>query len=248
MIDLKELSFKTDFLVIGGPCAVESEKQLKETAMAIKNNIQILRGGAFKPRTSPESFQGLGEEGLKILKKVSEELKVPTVTEVLDTRDVELVAQYADFLQIGARNMQNFELLKEVGKSMKPVILKRGLAATIDEWISAAGYISNEGNNQIILCERGIRTFETETRFTLDLSGAIVAKNKSGFPVIIDPSHATGRKELIKPLALAAKAAGLDGVMIEAHINPSEALCDKDQALTPEEFNEIFWLVKLCFL
>lgn len=237
---IDDLEIGSGFLVIGGPCAIESEEQLFETARAIKSNIQVLRGGAFKPRTNPGNFEGLGAEGLDILKKVSEKLNIPTVTEVLDTRDVEKVARHTDILQIGARNMQNYELLKEAGKTGLPVLLKRGLAATIDEWISAAGYILKEGNNKIILCERGIRTFESGTRFTLDLAGAILAKQKSGFPVIIDPSHATGKKELIAPLVYAAKAAGLDGVMVEVHCNPDEAKCDKDQALTPEEFNLIF--------
>jgi len=234
-----DLEIGSGFLMIGGPCAIESEEQLFETAKAIKDKIQILRGGAFKPRTKPGSFEGLGVEGLKILKKVSQELNIPTVTEVLDTRDVETAAEYTDILQIGARNMQNYELLKEAGKTGKLILLKRGLAATIEEWLSAAEYILKEGNDKVILCERGIRTFETETRFTLDIAGALIAKQKSDFPVIIDPSHGTGRKELIKPLVLAAKAAGLDGAMVEVHWKPKEAKCDKDQALTPDQFNLI---------
>ncbi|MFA6493179.1 MAG: 3-deoxy-7-phosphoheptulonate synthase [Patescibacteria group bacterium] len=235
-----ELILKKPFFVIAGPCAIESKKQLEQTAEKIISHTDILRGGAFKPRTFPGSFEGLGEEGLKILKEIGEKFQIPTITEVMDTRDIELVAKYTDILQIGARNMQNYPLLKEAGKLKKPILLKRGLGAKIKEWLAAAEYIKKEGNLQIILCERGIRTFENETRFTLDFAGAILAKQISNLPVIIDPSHATGKKELIKPLVLASKAAGLSGVMIEAHIKPKEALCDADQALTPEEFNEIF--------
>ncbi len=228
------------FFIIAGPCAIESENQLLQTVSKIYKNIDILRAGAFKPRSFPESFQGLGEKGLKILQKVSRKFNLKTVTEVMDTRDVDLVCKYADILQIGARNMQNYSLLKEVGKSKKPVILKRGLSATISEWLGAADYIIKEGNKNIILCERGIRAFGSETRFTLDLAGAILASQKSNFPVIIDPSHATGKKELISPLVKAAKAAGLAGAMIEVHYNPKKALCDGEQALTPKEFNQLY--------
>ena len=228
------------FCVIGGPCSVESEEQLLKTARPIRDAIHILRGGAFKPRTKHTSFQGLGKEGLEILKRVGEKLVIPTVTEVVDTRDVDLVSSFTDMLQIGARNMQNYALLKEVGKSRKPVLLKRGLAATIEEWIAAAGYIVAGGNNQIVLCERGIRTFETSTRFTLDLAGALLAQQRSGFPVIVDPSHAAGIPELIPPLVRATQAAGLDGVMVEVHYNPQIAKSDADQALLPEQFNAMF--------
>jgi 3-deoxy-7-phosphoheptulonate synthase len=239
IIKTQNFEINTDFLIIAGPCAIESREQLFETAKAIKGNIDVLRGGAYKPRTKPGQFEGLGKEGLKILKEVSINLNLPTVTEVLDTKDVELVNKYSDILQIGARNMQNFELLKEAGKTQKPVILKRGLAAKVEEWLAASEYIL-KGGSQVILCERGIRTFEDSTRFTLDLAGALVAKQKSNLPVIVDPSHATGKKELITPISRATKAAGLDGVMIEVHWRPQEALCDKDQALTPQEFIQIF--------
>lgn len=238
-IKIKEL--KKDFCIISGPCSVESEEQMMKTISPIVKNIDILRGGAFKPRTSPESFQGLGEEGLKILKKVSDKFDIPFVTEVMDTREVGLVSSYADILQIGARNMQNYPLLKEVGKTKKPVLLKRGLCSTIKEWIFASKYITKEGNEEIILCERGIRTFEEKTRFTLDLAGALIAKKETGFKVIIDPSHATGRADLIKPLLRAGKAAGLDGAMIEVHFAPGEAKSDGDQSLTPEKFNNLWF-------
>lgn len=240
IIKIKNVEIGSGFCVIAGPCAIESEEQLIKTAEAIKNNINILRGGAFKPRTSPKNFQGMGKQGLKLLKKAGELLNKPTVTEVMDTRDVGLVAEYVDILQIGARNMQNFSLLKEAGKTKKPVLLKRGLASKIDEWAGAAEYILAEGNDKIILCERGIRTFETATRFTLDLAGAVFAQQKLGFPVIVDPSHATGNPDLIPPMAKASKAAGLNGVMIEVHYNPKSAKCDAGQALTPEQFNKIF--------
>lgn len=239
-VKVKNVNIGSDFKVIGGPCAIESHEQLEKTAAAILNNIDILRAGAYKPRTSPGSFEGLKVEGLKILKRVSEKFNIPTVTEVMDTRLVELISQYTDILQIGSRSMQNYELLKEVGKSGKPVLLKRGLAATIKEWLAAAKYITNEGNNNVILCERGIRTFMTATRFTLDLAGALLTKQTSDFPVIIDPSHATGNPALIPALTRAIKAAGFDGVMIEVHINPAAAQCDADQALSPQEFNDIF--------
>jgi 3-deoxy-7-phosphoheptulonate synthase len=240
IVKVKNVEIGRGFCIIGGPCAVESEVQLLKTAQAIRGNVDILRAGAFKPRSHHTSFQGLGEKGLKILKKVSEKLNIPTVTEVMDTRDVKLVSSFADMLQIGARNMQNYSLLREVGKSKKPVLLKRGLSAKIEEWLGALGYILAEGNRQVVLCERGIRTFETATRFTLDLAGAILMQKKSRYPVIIDPSHATGKPELIAPLVLAARAAGLYGVMIEVHYNPKIAKSDAKQALTPREFNKIF--------
>ncbi len=239
-VKIKEIEIGKGFCVIGGPCAIESEKQLFETAKKIKDNIDILRGGAFKPRTSPESFQGLKEKGIKILKKVSEKLNIPTVTEVMNTSDVELVSKYADMLQIGARNMQNYPLLCEAGKSKKPVLLKRHFGAKIKELLSAAGYILKEGNEKIVLCERGIRTFEDSLRFTLDFAGALFLQRNSKFPVIIDPSHATGNSDLISPLFKASKAAGLDGVMVEVHIAPREAKSDASQQLTPEQFNNIF--------
>ncbi len=233
------LGIKKDFIIIAGPCAVESEEQMIKTIEPIADKIDILRGGAYKPRTSPKSFQGLGKQGLLILKEMKNRFNIPVVTEVVDTRNVELVAEYADMLQVGARNMQNYELLKEVGKSKKPVLLKRGLSATINEWLSSVEYIVDQGNNKIALCERGIRTFETATRFTLDMAGALVAKKRTGLPVIVDPSHATGKPELIKPLFKAIKAAEFDGVMIEVHFSPADSQSDAEQALTPNEFLEI---------
>ncbi len=240
IVKVKNVKIGKGFCVIGGPCAIESEKQLLKTAKAIKGNIDILRGGAFKPRTSPESFQGLAEKGLRILKKVSQKLNIPTVTEVMDTRDVELVSKYTDILQIGARNMQNYPLLREVGKSKKPVLLKRHFGSKIKEVLSGADYILKEGNEKIVLCERGIRTFEDSLRFTLDFAGALFLQQNSKFPVIIDPSHATGSPDLIVPLVKASRAAGLDGVMVEVHIAPREAKSDAEQQLTPEQFNSIF--------
>lgn len=224
-------------VVIAGPCSIETKEQLKEAAEKVKRaGALILRGGAFKPRTSPYSFQGLGEEGLKILKSVSQKLDIPTVTEVMDPRDVRLVAKYADILQIGARNMQNFNLLKEVGQTKKPVILKRGLSATIKELLMSAEYILSEGNFNVILCERGIRTFEEFTRNTLDLSAVPIIKMLSHLPIIVDPSHATGKWSLVSPLSKAAVAAGCDGLLIEVHPNPQEALSDGPQQLLPENF------------
>jgi 3-deoxy-7-phosphoheptulonate synthase len=210
---------------------------MEKAASAVKSaGAQILRGGAFKPRTSPYSFQGLGEEGLKILKDISAELGIPTATEVMDTRSVELVARYSDILQIGARNMQNFDLLKEVGQTKKPVILKRGLCATIKEWLMSAEYILSEGNFNVILCERGIRTFETYTRNTLDLSIVPSVKELSHLPIVVDPSHGTGRLSLIEPMSLAAMTAGADGIIVEVHYDPNKAICDKDQAMPPVMF------------
>jgi 3-deoxy-7-phosphoheptulonate synthase len=222
--------------VIAGPCAVETEEQALESARAARDaGATILRGGAYKPRTSPYSFQGLAEQGLEILAACREETGLPVVTEVLDTSDVERVAAVADVLQIGARNMQNFSLLKEVGRVHKPVVLKRGLSATVEEWLMAAEYIAQQGNSEIVLCERGIRTFEPSTRNTLDLAGMAVARAETHLPVIVDPSHATGEHSLVVPMAKAAVAAGADGVMVDVHPNPSEALVDGAQALTPAE-------------
>ncbi|MBW1857506.1 MAG: 3-deoxy-7-phosphoheptulonate synthase, partial [Deltaproteobacteria bacterium] len=196
----------------------------------------MLRGGAFKPRTSPYAFQGLGLQGLKILEKAKRETGLPVVTEVTDPRDVSWVCEYADVLQIGARNMQNFSLLKEVGKVGRPVLLKRGINSTLEEWLNCAEYVLAEGNPNVILCERGIRTFETYTRNTLDLSIVPSVKEVSHLPIIVDPSHATGRLSIIEPMSLAAMAAGADGIIIEVHCNPCEALCDKDQAMPPDVF------------
>lgn len=227
-------------VVIAGPCSIESRDLLHEVAVKVKQSgALILRGGAFKPRTSPYTFQGLGEEGLKILKEVSDELDIPTATEVMDTKDVELVARYADILQIGARNMQNFNLLKEVGQTRKPVILKRGLSATIKELLMSAEYIMAGGNFNVILCERGIRTFEDFTRNTLDLSAVPSVKQLSHLPILVDPSHATGKWGLVAPLSKAAIASGADGLLIEVHPKPEEALSDGPQQLLPENFAQL---------
>jgi len=227
-------------VVIAGPCAVENETQMLETGKMVKKaGASMLRGGAFKPRTSPYAFQGLEEEGLKILKNVSVEVGIPFVTEVVNPRDVDLVARYADMFQIGARNMQNFTLLKEVGKTKKPVILKRGLAATIEEWLMAAEYILSEGNLQVVLCERGIRTYETSTRNTLDLSAIPAVQRLSHLPIIVDPSHGTGKRHLVTPLSRAAVAAGADGLIIEVHPAPETALSDGPQSLNFIEFEAL---------
>jgi 3-deoxy-7-phosphoheptulonate synthase len=228
-----------EIVIMAGPCAVESEEQLLATAREVKaHGASILRGGAFKPSTSPYHFRGLGQEGLKMLAKAREETGMPVITEVMTPSDVELVASYADILQIGARNMQNFILLDEVGKTRKPVMLKRGLSATIQEWLLAAEYILAQGNEQLILCERGIRTFETSTRNTMDISAIPVIKRISHLPIIADPSHAAGKWYLVTPLALAAIAAGADGLMIEVHPNPDLALKDGAQSLTFENFRQ----------
>ena len=228
------------FTIIAGPCAVESEEQALAACLAAKEaGATILRGGAYKPRSSPYSFQGLGKRGLEILAECRERTGLPIATEVLDARDVELVAEWADCLQIGTRNMQNFGLLREVGQTKKPVMLKRGLSATVEEWLMAAEYVAQRGNSEIILCERGIRTFETATRNTLDLGGMVVAQEESHLPVIVDPSHAMGVRELVAPMALAALAAGADAVMVDVHADPENALCDGPQALTPAQVLEL---------
>ncbi|MEJ5239665.1 MAG: 3-deoxy-7-phosphoheptulonate synthase [Anaerolineales bacterium] len=224
-------------VIMAGPCSVESRQQLFETAAAVKEaGAHVLRGGAFKPRTSPYSFQGLGLKGLELLREAREEFHLPVVTEVLAPQDVTLVAQYADILQIGARNMQNFALLRAVGETQKPVLLKRGLMATIEEWLMAAEYILAQGNPRVILCERGIRTFETATRNTFDINAIPLVKQLSHLPVIADPSHGTGRWELVTPVARAAIAAGADGLIIEVHPHPEQALSDGAQSLRPERF------------
>jgi len=229
-----------ELVVIAGPCAVESEEQFLETARAVKAaGANILRGGAFKPSTSPYGFRGLGEEGLKILAQARKEMGMPIITEVLAPDDVELVARYADILQVGARNMQNFSLLDEVGKVNKPIMLKRGLSATIQEWLLSAEYILSQGNRQVLLCERGIRTFETYTRNTMDISAIPVIEKVSHLPIIADPSHGTGKWYLVAPVALAAVAAGADGVMIEVHPSPDSALKDGAQSLTFGNFQRL---------
>jgi len=225
------------FGVIAGPCSVESEEQMLETARAVKAaGATMLRGGAFKPRTSPYSFQGMGVEGLKLLRIAGDEVGLPVVTEVLDVRDAGTVAEYADVLQVGARNMQNFMMLEELGTMRLPVLLKRGLSATIEELLSAAEYVLKGGNRDVILCERGIRTFETYTRNTLDLGAVSALKSLTHLPVIVDPSHASGRRELVAPMSRAAVAAGADGLMIEVHPDPERARCDGPQSLRPEQF------------
>jgi len=233
-------------IVMAGPCAIENLDTLYEIAKEIKNaGATVLRGGAFKPRTSPYTFQGLGEEGLKYLKEVGDKLDLVTITEVMDTRDVELVAKYADILQIGARNMQNFNLLKEVGLTKKPVVLKRGLSSTIKEMLMSAEYILSGGNFNVILCERGIRTFEDFTRNTLDISAVPVVKQLSHLPIIIDPSHAAGKWGLVSPLSKAALACGADGLIIEVHCRPEEAVSDGAQSLKPSNFLHLMQELKI---
>ena len=227
-------------VVMSGPCAVESREQLFEAADIVKAaGAQFLRGGAYKPRTSPYSFQGLEEQGLKYLAEARERTGLRVVTEVTTVEAVDRVAAYADMLQVGARNMQNFGLLKAVGKAGKPVLLKRGLAATLNEWLNAAEYIMNEGNPNVVFCERGIRTYETYTRNTLDLSAVAAIKHLSHLPIIVDPSHGTGKWRMVQPMAFAAIAAGADGLMIEMHPNPEKALSDGPQSLTPEHFRRV---------
>ena len=227
-------------VVMAGPCAVESREQLLETAEIIKEGgAQFIRGGAYKPRTSPYAFQGLEEEGLKYLAEAREKTGLAVVTEVTVVEAVDTVAAYADLLQVGARNMQNFGLLRAVGRAGKPVMLKRGLAATIDEWLNAAEYIMNEGNPNVILCERGIRTYETYTRNTFDISAIPAIKHLSHLPIIADPSHGTGKWRMIKPVSLASIAAGADGLIIEVHPNPARALSDGPQSLTPENYRDL---------
>jgi len=229
-----------EVVVMAGPCAVESRAQLLKVAQEVKEaGARILRGGAFKPRTSPYSFQGLGEEGLKYLAEASEVTNLPVVTEARDVRQVELVARYAHIVQVGARNMQNFDLLKEVGRGKKPVLLKRGMSSTVKEFLMSAEYILSSGNYNVILCERGIRTFEDGTRFTLDLSAVSLIKQLSHLPVIVDPSHATGNRDLIGPMSRAAIAAGSDGLMIEVHSRPEEALSDGFQSIRPDDFRKL---------
>ena len=240
IIKISSVEIGSGFTVIAGPCSVESEEQILASARAVQAaGADMLRGGAFKPRTSPYAFQGLGLRGLKLLSRAGKETGLPIVTEVIDPRDVSWVAEFADVLQIGTRNMQNYSLLKEVGQTGKPVLLKRGMYSTLEEWLNCAEYILSEGNPNVILCERGIRTFETYTRNTLDLSAVPAIKELTHLPIIIDPTHSTGRVNLIGPMSLAAVAAGADGIIVEVHYNPAEALCDADQALTPDIFKDI---------
>ena len=229
-----------NLVAIAGPCAVESKEQIMQAADIVKSGgAQFLRGGAYKPRTSPYSFQGLEELGLKYLAEAGERTGLKIVSEVTEVENVNKVAEYVDVLQIGARNMQNFRLLKEVGRQNKPVLLKRGISATIDEWLNAAEYIMSEGNERIILCERGIRSYEEYTRNTLDLSAVAAVKHLSHLPIIVDPSHGTGKWRMVKPMAFAAVAAGADGLMMEMHPDPAKALSDGPQSLTPEHYRDI---------
>ncbi len=229
-----------EIVVMAGPCAVESFEQVRETAEAVKKSgAKILRGGAFKPRTSPYDFQGLGEEGLKILRTVADELNLKVVTEIVDKDDIEIISEYADILQVGARNMQNFQMLKALGKCGKPIMLKRGLSATISEWLNAAEYIMIGGNENVMFCERGIRTYETFTRNTLDLSAVAAIKELSHLPIVADPSHGTGRRKMVAPMSRAAIAAGADALIVEVHPHPEVALSDGDQSLTPADFQKM---------
>jgi len=247
IVDVNGVKIGSEYITImAGPCAVESKEQLLETARQVENyGAQILRGGAFKPRTSPYSFQGLEEEGLKLLKLARLETGLPFVTEVMDTRQVELVGEYADMLQIGSRNMSNFPLLKEAGLSKKPILLKRGMNATIEEFVMAAEYILAQGNDQVALCERGIRTFETAYRNTLDLNAIPMLKSMTHLPVMADPSHGTGHRWMVNSMAKAAIAAGADGLLMEVHYQPESALCDGDQSLFPEDFKKLMEELKI---
>lgn len=238
--DNKILEFKKDRIIMAGPCAIESYEQLLETANFVKENgANVLRAGAYKPRTSPKSFQGLKKEGIEILKEVKKQANMAVITELMDINDLESVYEVSDIIQVGSRNMQNFSLLKELGKQDKPVMLKRGLCATISEWIGASEYIALEGNDKIIMCERGIRTYNDYTRNTLDLSCVPIIKKETNYPIIVDPSHGTGVRYLVKPMSLASFACGADGIMVEVHPNPDKALSDGVQSLNFEEFKDL---------
>ena len=235
-----------EVVMMAGPCSVESEEQIFKLAEIVaKAGAKILRGGAFKPRTSPYSFQGLGEKGLKLLRKAADKYKLLVITEVMENAQIPLISEYTDIFQVGARNMQNFPLLNELGKTTKPIMLKRGLAATVEDWLMSAEYVLSNGNRNLMLCERGIRTFETYTRNTFDLSAIPVVHKRSHLPVIADPSHATGLRDKVLPMARAAVAAGADGIMVEVHHDPEHALSDGPQALLPEQFEELMKQVKL---
>ncbi len=240
VVEVNGVKFGREFVVIAGPCSVESPKQIMDTAQFLSEmGVKILRGGAYKPRTSPYSFQGFGEEALKWMRRAADEYGMSVVSEVMDTRKVGTVEKYVDIIQIGSRNCQNYDLLREVGRSDKPVLLKRGFGNTIEEWLYAAEYILSEGNENVILCERGIRTFEKATRFTLDISAIPVVKEMSHLPIIVDPSHAAGQRNLILPLSRAALAAGADGIMVEVHPTPERALSDGNQSLNFQEFRAL---------
>lgn len=241
----KKIVVKQDKIIMAGPCAIESYEQLLETAKFVKSKgANMLRGGAYKPRTSPDSFQGLKEEGLEILKAVKKETGLPVITELMDARELDKISEVADIIQIGSRNMQNFTLLTEVGKQDKPVMLKRGLCASISEWIGAAEYIAIGGNNKIIMCERGIRTYNDYTRNTLDLAAVPIIHKETGLPVVVDPSHATGVRYLVKPMSIAAFATGADGIMVEVHPDPVNALSDGMQSLHFDEFEDLMNCIK----
>jgi 3-deoxy-7-phosphoheptulonate synthase len=247
VIDIKGIKIGGDNIAImAGPCSVESWDSLWSVAERVyESGARILRGGAFKPRSSPYAFQGLGEEGLKYLRQAADDLGMLVITELMDPRDLDLIVKYTDIIQIGARNMQNFKLLKEVGEADTPIMLKRGLCATIREFLMAAEYVASGGNHNIILCERGIRSFDNETRNTLDLSAVPVIKSQSHLPIVIDPSHGTGRRDCILPMSQAAIAAGADGLMVEVHTNPSEALSDGDQSIIPDDFDILMKRIKI---
>ena len=241
----KKIVVKQDKIIMAGPCAIESYEQLLETAKFVKSKgANMLRGGAYKPRTSPDSFQGLKEEGLEILKAVKKETGLPVITELMDARELDKISEVADIIQIGSRNMQNFTLLTEVGKQDKPVMLKRGLCASISEWIGAAEYIAIGGNSKIIMCERGIRTYNDYTRNTLDLAAVPIIHKETGLPVVVDPSHATGVRYLVKPMSIAAFASGADGIMVEVHPDPVNALSDGMQSLHFNEFEDLMNCIK----
>ena len=241
----KKIVVKQDKIIMAGPCAIESYEQLLETAKFVKSKgANMLRGGAYKPRTSPDSFQGLKEEGLEILKAVKKETGLPVITELMDARELDKISEVADIIQIGSRNMQNFTLLTEVGKQEKPVMLKRGLCASISEWIGAAEYIAIGGNSKIIMCERGIRTYNDYTRNTLDLAAVPIIHKETGLPVVVDPSHATGVRYLVKPMSIAAFASGADGIMVEVHPDPVNALSDGMQSLHFDEFEDLMNCIK----
>ena len=241
----KKIVVKQDKIIMAGPCAIESYEQLLETAKFVKSKgANMLRGGAYKPRTSPDSFQGLKEEGLEILKAVKKETGLPVITELMDARELDKISEVADIIQIGSRNMQNFTLLTEVGKQDKPVMLKRGLCASISEWIGAAEYIAIGGNSKIIMCERGIRTYNDYTRNTLDLAAVPIIHKETGLPVVVDPSHATGVRYLVKPMSIAAFATGADGIMVEVHPDPVNALSDGMQSLHFDEFEDLMNCIK----
>jgi len=247
VIKIKDVEIGGDEIVmIAGPCSIESEEQVFKLAKVVAaSGAKILRGGAFKPRTSPYSFQGLGEEGLKYIRAAADEYNLLVITEVMQISQIELISKYADILQVGARNMQNFSLLKEIGNTKMPVMLKRGMSATIEEWLMSAEYILSQGNDKVFLCERGIRTFEKYTRNTFDLSAIPVVHKKSHLPIVADPSHATGFRDQVAPMARAAVAAGADGLMIEIHYDPEKALSDGPQALMPEQYLKLYEELRL---